>query len=62
MEKDRIIIKNVSLNYSKKVVSVYIQQYFNSAYMEETVHDITTKIRQLKKQLHAPINMKLRPP
>ena len=27
------------------------QQYFNGAYMEEAVHDITTKIRQSKKTM-----------
>ena len=32
-KEDRIIIKNVSLNYSKKGVSVTTQQYFNGAYM-----------------------------
>ena len=26
-------------------------QYFNGAYIEETVHDITTKIRQRKKSM-----------
>ena len=45
---DRVLIKNVSLNYSKKVVSVPNQHYFNGAYMEETVHDISTKTRQRK--------------
>ena len=48
-KEDRIIIKNESLNYSKKSVSVPTQQYFNGAYMEETVHDIATKIRQRTK-------------
>ena len=47
-KEDRIFIKNVSLNYSKKRVSVPTQLYFNGAYMEETVHDITTKMRQRK--------------
>ena len=32
-KEERIIIKNVSLNYSKKTVSVPTQQYFNGAYM-----------------------------
>ena len=32
-------------------VSVPTQQYFNGAYMEETVHDITTKMRQSKKSM-----------
>ena len=27
------------------------QQYYNGAYMEETVHDLTTKIRQRKKSV-----------
>ena len=47
--EDRIFIKNLSLNYCKKRVLVPTQQYFNGAYMEETVHDITTKTRQRKK-------------
>ena len=50
-KEDRIIIKNVSLNYSKKGASVPTQQYFNGAYMEETVHGITTKTRQRKKSM-----------
>ena len=50
-KEDRILIKNVSLNYSKKRASVPTQQYFNGAYMEETVHGITTKIRQSKKSM-----------
>ena len=50
-KEDRILIKNVSLNYSKKRVSVPTQQYFNGAYMEETVHGITTKMRQRKKSM-----------
>ena len=48
-KEERILIKNVSLNYSKKIVSVTTQQYFNGAYMEETVHYITTKMIQRKK-------------
>ena len=35
----------------KKRVSVPIQQYFNGAYMEETVHDFTTKMRQRQKPM-----------
>ena len=50
-KEDRILIKNVSLNYSKKIVSVPTQQCFNGAYTEETVHDITTKMRQRKKSM-----------
>ena len=50
-KEDRIIIKNVSLNYSKKIVLVPTQQYFNGAYMEETVHNLTNKIRQRKKSM-----------
>ena len=46
-----VLINNVSLNYPKKRVSVPTQQSFNSAYMEETVHDLTTKIRQRKKSM-----------
>ena len=48
-EKYRIIIKNVLLNYSKKKKSVPTQQYYNGSYMEESVNDFTTKIRQRKK-------------
>ena len=61
-KEDRIIIKNVLLNYSKKRVSVPTQQYFNGAYMEETVHDLATKIRQRKYQRHVPIKKMLRAP
>ena len=32
----------------QKIVSVPTQQYYNGAYMEETVHDLTTKTRQRK--------------
>ena len=39
------------LNYPKKIVSVPTQQYFNGAYMQETVHDLTTKIRQREKYI-----------
>ena len=35
----------------QKRVSVPTQQYFNGANMEETVHDLTTKIRQRKKSM-----------
>ena len=50
-KEDSILIKNVSLNYSKKRVSVPNQQYFNGAYMEGTVRDLTTKNRQRKKYM-----------
>ena len=50
-KEERILIKNVSLNYSEKRVSVPTQQYFNGAYMEETVHDITTNTRKRKKSM-----------
>ena len=50
-KEERILINNVSLNYSKKRVSVPTQQYSNGAYMEETVHDLTTKTRQRKKSM-----------
>ena len=33
------------------VASVPTQQYFTGAYMEETVHDLTTKTRQRKKSM-----------
>ena len=48
-KEDRILIKNVSLNYSKKRVPVPTQQHFNGAYMEETGHNITTETKQRKK-------------
>ena len=35
----------------QKRVSVPTQKYFNEAYMEETVHNITTKTRQRKKSM-----------
>ena len=50
-KEEIIIIKNVSLNYSKKRVSVPTQQHFNGAYMVETVHYFTTKNRQRKKSM-----------
>ena len=50
-KEERILIKNVSLNYSKKRVPMPTQQYFNGAYMEETVHNITTKTRQRKESM-----------
>ena len=49
-KEDRIIIKNISLNSSKKRVSVPTQQKFIGAYREKTVHDITNKTRQRKNQ------------
>ena len=60
-EEERILIKNVSLNYSQKN-SVPTQQYFNGAYIEEKVHDITTKIRQRKNKWHVPIKKNFRTP
>ena len=50
-KEERILIKNVSLNYSKKRVLVPTQQYFNGAYIEETVHNITTKMRRRKESM-----------
>ena len=50
-KEERILIKNVSLNYSKKRVPMPTQQYFNGACMEETVHNITTKTRQRKESM-----------
>ena len=47
----RVLINNVLLDYSKRILSVPTQQYYNSAYMEETFHDLTTKIRQRKKSM-----------
>ena len=46
-----ILIKNVFSKLLQKRVSLPTQQYFNGAYMEETVHDCTTKIRQRKKSM-----------
>ena len=34
----------------QKRVSVPTQRYYNLAYMEETVHELTTKIKQRKTQ------------
>ena len=50
-KEERVLIKNVFLNYSKKRVSVPTQQDFNVAYMEETVHDVTTRMRLSKKSM-----------
>ena len=50
-KEDRILIKNVLLNYSKTIVSAPTQQYFNGSYMEKTVHDITTKSRHRKQSM-----------
>ena len=44
-KEDRFLIMNVSLNYAKQIVLVPTQQYYNGAYMEETVHYFSTKIR-----------------
>ena len=50
-KEERVLIKNVSIEYSKKIVSVPTHQYYNVSYTEETVHDIATKIRQRKKSM-----------
>ena len=47
--EEKVIIKNVSLDYSKKRFFIPTQQYYNGYYMEETVHDLTMKIEQRKK-------------
>ena len=46
-----VLIKNILINYPKKRVSVPTQHYYNGAYTEETVHDLTTKTRQRKKYM-----------
>ena len=48
-KEERVLIKNVSLGYYKKIVSLPTQQDYNGAYMEETVYDINTKFKQRKK-------------
>ena len=50
-KEERVIIKNVLLYYSKKSVSLPTQHYYNGAYMDETVHDLTTKLRQGRKSM-----------
>ena len=47
-KEKRVLIKDVPLDYSKKIVSVPTQQYYNVSYMEETVHSITTETIQRK--------------
>ena len=59
-KEERIIIKNVSLNYSRKRVLVPTQQYLNGAYTEETVYNIITKISQKKKSMTCTNKEKLR--
>ena len=59
-KEERVIIKNVSLDYTQKRFSLPTQQYYNGAYMDETVHDLTTKTRQRKNQWQLLINMPLR--
>ena len=49
-KEERILRKNVSLGY-KNISRVPTQQYYNGAYMEETVHDINLKIIQRGKLL-----------
>ena len=46
-----VLINNVFLNYSKNRVSLPTQQYYNGAYMEETVHGLNTKIIQRKQSM-----------
>ena len=50
-KEELILLNNVSLNYPKQIVSVPTQQYFNGSYTEETVHDLTTKTRQIKNNM-----------
>ena len=40
-KEERVLIKNVSIGYSKKRVSVPTQQYYNGSYMKETDHNLT---------------------
>ena len=51
IRKERVPIKSVSIGCYKKIVPVPTQQYYNGAYMEETVHDLTTKVTQRKKSM-----------
>ena len=48
-KKYKVLINNVSLDYSKNIVSVPTRKYMNASYMEETVHDLTAKTKQRKK-------------
>ena len=43
----------------KKGLNTY-QKYYNRSYMKEIVHDLTTRVRQRKKQSNQPVKMKLR--
>ena len=47
-KKEKILIKNDTIDNSKDIVSKPTHKYYNGAYMEETVHDIIVKIRQRK--------------
>ena len=51
IRKERVPIKSVSIGCYKKIVPVPTQQYYNGAYMEETVHDIAKNIRKRKKPM-----------
>ena len=47
-KEEMVLIKNLSLDYTRKRVSVPTQHYYNGSYMEETFHGLTTKTRQRK--------------
>ena len=47
-KKDRVLIK-ITLWNKQKIVPVATQKYYHGAHMEESVHDITLKIRNQKK-------------
>ena len=55
-------MKNVSIYYPPKRVSVTTQQYYSGSYIEETFHDITKKSGEEKNQQLLLINIQLRAP
>ena len=50
-KKKRGYLEKMSHLATKNISRVPTQQYYNGAYMEETVHDINLKIRQRGKLL-----------
>ena len=51
IKEKKVLMRNVSIGYCKKRVSVLTQQYHNGDYVEEIVNNLTTKIRQRKKSM-----------
>ena len=51
--------KKALVDYSKNRFSIPTQHYYNGAYTEETVHDITLKMGKIKKR-QQPVNIRLR--